>query len=129
MKKLFISCPMRGRTEDEIKASMERMKTVAEIMVGEELELIPSPIKADTDKSKPIYNLGVSIKRMQDADYVATPREYYDWKGCSIEAMVVERYMEPHQILRMDNRVVFSSPEEYDRALSSRHLVAMDKED
>lgn len=37
MKKLFISCPMRGRTEYAIKASMEQMHRIAEAVFGEEL--------------------------------------------------------------------------------------------
>lgn len=120
MKKLFISCPMRGRTEDEIKASMERMKAVAEIMVGEELEVIPTFI-ADADKNKPIYNLGVSIKRMQDADYVAAPFQAYEWRGCSVEKEVAQRYMDPRNILDIPVRVIFSSEDEYNR--STRRFV------
>ena len=36
MKKLFVSVPMRGRTEDEIRVSIEKMKKIAEIYEGEE---------------------------------------------------------------------------------------------
>ena len=31
MKKLFVSVPMKGRTEEEIKASIQKMKKIAEI--------------------------------------------------------------------------------------------------
>ena len=42
MKKLFISCPMRGRTEEAIKDTMERMHKIAEALFGEELEVLPT---------------------------------------------------------------------------------------
>lgn len=42
MKKLFISVPMRNRTECAIKASMEQMHKIAEAVFGEELEVIPT---------------------------------------------------------------------------------------
>ena len=44
MKKLFVSVPMKGRTEKEIKESIQKMKKIAEIYEGEELELIDSYI-------------------------------------------------------------------------------------
>jgi hypothetical protein len=31
MKKLFVSVPMKGRTEEEIRASIEKMKKIAEV--------------------------------------------------------------------------------------------------
>ena len=47
MKKLFISCPMRNRTEYAIKASMEQMHRIAEAVFGEELEVIPTYFEGD----------------------------------------------------------------------------------
>ena len=40
MKKLFVSVPMEGRTEEEIKTSIQKMKKIAEAYEREELELI-----------------------------------------------------------------------------------------
>ena len=50
MKKLFVSVPMKGRTEEEIKASIQKMKKIAEIYEGEELELIDSYIEDNPPK-------------------------------------------------------------------------------
>lgn len=41
MKKLFISCPMKGRTEENIRKSMEKMHKIAEAVFEQELEVIP----------------------------------------------------------------------------------------
>lgn len=50
MKKLFVSVPMKGRTEKEIKVSIQKMKKIAEIYEGEELELIDSYIEDNPPK-------------------------------------------------------------------------------
>lgn len=34
MKKLFISCPMKGRSQEAIEASMAKMKKIAEAVWG-----------------------------------------------------------------------------------------------
>lgn len=46
-KKLFISCPMKGRTEEDIRHDMNRMHKMAEIVFDQELEVIPSYIEND----------------------------------------------------------------------------------
>lgn len=38
MKKLFVSCPMRDRTEENIRKSIEKMHRIAEAVFDEELE-------------------------------------------------------------------------------------------
>ena len=45
MKKLFISCPMKGRTREAIEESFNTMHKIAEIMRGEKLEVIQSYIE------------------------------------------------------------------------------------
>ena len=37
MEKLFISCPMRARTAEQIHATMDQMHKIAEAIFGEEL--------------------------------------------------------------------------------------------
>lgn len=60
MKKLFVSVPMKGRTEEEIKASIQKMKKIAEIYEGEELELIDSYIEDNPpkDSKEAVWYLG-----------------------------------------------------------------------
>lgn len=58
MKKLFVSVPMKGRTEEEIKASIQKMKKIAEIYEGEELELIDSSLRITRLKTaKKLYGI------------------------------------------------------------------------
>lgn len=94
MKKLFVSVPMKGRTEEEIKASIQKMKKIAEIYEGEELELIDSYIEDNPpkDSKEAVWYLGESLKKLAQADVFIGVCESYDWDGCCIERETAERY-------------------------------------
>lgn len=94
MKKLFVSVPMKGRTEGEIKKSIQKMKKIAEIFEGEELELIDSYIEDNPpkDNNQAIWFLGESLKKLAQADVFIGNAENYDWNGCSIERETAEKY-------------------------------------
>ncbi len=94
MKKLFVSVPMKGRTEDEIKASIQKMKKIAEIYEDEELELIDSYIEDNPpkDSKEAVWYLGESLKKLARADVFIGIRESYDWNGCCIERETADKY-------------------------------------
>lgn len=94
MKQLFVSVPMKGRTEEEIKASIQKMKKIAEIYEGEELELIDSYIEDNPPKNnnEAVWYLGESLKKLAQADVFIGVCESYDWNGCQIERETAERY-------------------------------------
>ena len=94
MKKLFVSVPMKGRTEEEIKASIQKMKKIAEIYEGEELELIDSYIEDNPpkDNNQAIWFLGESLKKLAQADVFIGINEAWDWCGCYIEIETAKRY-------------------------------------
>ena len=94
MKKLFISCPMKGRTEENIKKSMEKMHKMAEIVFDQELEVIPSYIEDNPPETtdQRIWYLGKSVEMMADADYYIGI-DYSDvYDGCMVENEVARRY-------------------------------------
>ena len=94
MKELFVSVPMKGRTEEEIKASIQKMKKIAEIYEGEELELIDSYIEDNPpkDNNQAIWFLGESLKKLAQADVFIGINEAWDWRGCYIEIETAKRY-------------------------------------
>lgn len=94
MKKLFVSVPMKGRTEEEIKASIQKMKKIAEIYEEEELELIDSYIEDNPpkDNNQAIWFLGESLKKLAQADVFIGINEAWDWCGCYIEIETAKRY-------------------------------------
>lgn len=94
MKKLFVSVPMKGRTEEEIKESIQKMKKIAEIYEGEELELIDSHIEdsLSKDSEEAVWYLGESIKKLAQANVFMGICESYDWNDCCIERETAEKY-------------------------------------
>lgn len=94
MKKLFISVPMKGRTDEAIKASMEKMHKVAEAMLGEELEVVSSFIEREPPKraNGAVWYLGKSIQLLAEANYMACVSNPYEWNGCEIENLTARRY-------------------------------------
>ena len=94
MKKLFVSVPMKCRTEDEIKESIQKMKKIAEIYEGEELELIDSYIDDNPpkDNNQAIWFLGKSLEKLATADVFIGISDAWDWNGCYVEQEVAHRY-------------------------------------
>lgn len=94
MKKLFVSVPMKGRTEEEIKASIQKMKKIAEIYEGEELELIDSYIENNPpkDNNEAVWYLGESLKKLAQADVFVGIDDVWNWSRGYIESEVAVRY-------------------------------------
>ena len=94
MKKLFVSVPMKGRTEEEIRKTIDKMKKIAEIYEGEELELIDSYIDDNPpkDNNQAIWFLGKSLEKLATADIFIGISEVWDWNGCYVEKEVAHRY-------------------------------------
>lgn len=94
MKKLFVSVPMKGRTEEEIKASIQKMKKIAETYEGEELELIDSYVEDNPPKNnnQAIWYLGKSLEKLSEADIFIGIEDDYNWSDCYIERQAAHRY-------------------------------------
>lgn len=93
MKKLFVSVPMKGRTEEEIKASIQKMKKIAETY-EEELELIDSYVEGNPpkDNHQSVWYLGKSLEKLSEADIFIGIEDDYNWSGCYIERQAASRY-------------------------------------
>lgn len=96
MKKLFISSPMKGLSEEDIKELRESMRKIAEIVFDEEFEVIDSYIKEDPPENTNagLYYLGESLKKMAEADYYIGIDIGYDtdFHGCWIENQAAKKY-------------------------------------
>ena len=95
MKKLFISCPMKGRTEENIRKSMEKMHKIAEIVFGEELEVIDTYINEDTPKNvvnHGVWYIGKSIEMLAEAEFFIGIGYSDVFHGCNVESEVARRY-------------------------------------
>lgn len=108
MKKLFISLPMAGKSEEEIRNKMAEYKENAEYLMGEELELIDSFMEVDAPediKDAGVWYLGKSIMMMAEADVVYFGRGWRSARGCIVEYETAYRY----KILRIEDSPYWDS--------------------
>lgn len=102
MKKLFVSAHMKGRTQADIKKSIEKMKKIAEFVMDEELELIDSVVadRPPVGGKESVWYLSKSIEFLSQADVVIGIDNAYEWNGCAIEKEIAERYDIPFLAVR-----------------------------
>ena len=104
MEKLFISCPMRGRTDAEIKATMEQMHKIAEAVFNTEFEVLPTFIDDYLPEcaNQRLWYLGESIKMMADADAViGVYDESKEFDGCIVENYTAKIYGVPQYLVNI----------------------------
>lgn len=92
MKKLFISQPMRGKTDEEILAERERAIRIAEKQVGEPVETIDSFFQSAPADAKPLWYLGESLKLLATADVAYFAKGWTEARGCKIEHTCAVEY-------------------------------------
>ena len=90
MKKLFISQPMRGKSDAEILAERTTAKEEAEARIGEPVEVIDSFFAGTT--AHPLECLGESLKCMSRADMAYFAEGWESARGCRIERDCAEAY-------------------------------------
>ena len=92
MKKLFISQPMKDKTNDEIERERERAIREATEYIGEPVEIIDSFFKDAPHDAKPLWFMAESIRLMADADLVYFAKGWKDARGCRIERECAVQY-------------------------------------
>ena len=85
MIKVFISQPMNGKTNDEIKAERERAIKEVEKTVSEKVEVIDSFFENAPHDAKPLWFLGKSLQLLATADIVYFCEGWHKARGCRIE--------------------------------------------
>lgn len=85
MKKLFISQPMRDKTDEEILAESERAIESAKKHLGEDVEVIDSFFKDAPHDAKPLWYLAKSIELLATADVAYFCKDWDKYRGCKIE--------------------------------------------
>lgn len=85
MKKLFISQPMRGKTDIVIKAERAKAIQSAEEILGEPAEVIDSFFENAPVDAKPLWFLGKSLELLAGADIAYFASGWKDARGCRIE--------------------------------------------
>jgi len=92
MKKLFISQPMKGKTNEEILEVREKIVEMAQMMFGETFEVIDSFFKDEPADAEPLWYLGKSLQLLSTADLVIFAPGWEDARGCKIEHTCAAEY-------------------------------------
>lgn len=92
MKKLFISQPVRGKTDEEILESREKAIKSAERHVGEPVEVIDSFFQLAPEGTRPLWYIGESLKLLAEADVAYFAKGWNESRGCKIEHTCAVEY-------------------------------------
>lgn len=92
MKKLFISQPMRGKTDEEILDERKKAIESAERNLGEPVEVIDSFFQNAPADARPLWFLGKSLELLSTADIAYFAKGWEDARGCRIENQCAIEY-------------------------------------
>ena len=85
MKRLFISQPMRGKTDEEILAVRVKVVESVERELGEKVEVIDSFFQEAPVDVKPLWYLAKSLELLSTADVAYFAEGWEEARGCRIE--------------------------------------------
>ena len=86
MKRLFISQPMRGKTDQEILEVRAAAIESAKAYLGEDIEVIESFFQNIPEVgNRPLWCLGESLKLLATADVAYFAKDWEQYRGCKIE--------------------------------------------
>ena len=91
MKKLFISQPMRDKTDEEIKAERESIIKEVTNVLGE-VDVIDSFFESAPHDAKPLWFLGKSLELLSTADIAYFAKDWDKYRGCKIEHTCATEY-------------------------------------
>lgn len=92
MKKLFISQPMKGKTNEEIEAERAKAVEEAKAVLNDDIEVIDSFFKDAPVDARPLWFLGKSIELLSVADVAYFAKDWDKYRGCKIEHTAAQEY-------------------------------------
>jgi hypothetical protein len=92
MKKLFISQPMKDKTDEEILEVRAKAIESVERNLGEKVEVIDSFFQNAPHDAKPLWFLGKSLELLSTADVVYFAKGWEEARGCKIENQCAIEY-------------------------------------
>ena len=85
MKKLFISQPMKGKTDEQILKERQQAINAAKEIAGQDIEVIETFYADFGPDAKPLEYLGRSIMDLAKADIAYFAPGWREARGCKIE--------------------------------------------
>lgn len=92
VKKLFISQPMKGKTDEEIIAVREEAIKRATELIKCDVEVIDSFFQEAPVEAKPLWYLAKSLELLAEADVAYFAEGWDEARGCKIEHECAVQY-------------------------------------
>lgn len=90
--KLFISQPMRDKTNEQIETEREKAIKAVEKIYGKKIEVIDSFFENAPHNANPLWFLGKSLELLSTADVAYFCDGWQDYRGCRIENECCREY-------------------------------------
>lgn len=90
--KLFISQPMKDKTNEEIERERQMAIQSVKEQYGDDVEVIDSFFKGAPHNAKPLWFLGKSLELLAGADVAFFCKGWENYRGCRIENQCAVEY-------------------------------------
>ena len=93
MIKIFISQPMKDKTNEQIEAERKRaVETIKKEYFDDDVEIIDSFFKGAPHDAKPLWFLGKSFELLSTADVAYFIKGWDKYRGCKMEHTAALEY-------------------------------------
>ena len=92
MTRVFISQPMKDKTNEEIKLERENCIAFIKKEFGEGIEIIDSFFENAPHDASPLWFLGKSLELLSTADVAVFCKGWDKYRGCQIENICCSKY-------------------------------------
>lgn len=94
MLKVFLSFPMKGRTNEQIAYSISQLSILARVLYGDDIEIVDNFCDVEPVEGADIHMLRIAeaIRKLAYCDVILYPVEYWDYRGCKVEVTTWEAY-------------------------------------
>jgi hypothetical protein len=105
MKKVFIACPMHGKSDNYIDIVRKQVSLAVSLLYDEKIEILDQVHIAETadivameERKLRTFRLGRSIQILGQADLVIFTDDYATANGCRVEKFVCQTYQIPFKM-------------------------------
>lgn len=92
MKRIFISQPMKGLSDEQIKKERQIIVDGIVAEYGRDIEIIDSYFEGAPANANPMWFLGKSLELLSTADMAFFAKSWESARGCRIEHITAEEY-------------------------------------
>ena len=92
MIKIFISQPMKDKTDEEILLERAEVEAKLTLEYGDDVEFIDSFMQGAPHDAKPLWFLGKSLQFLSEADAIYMCKGWEYARGCLIEHRAAQLY-------------------------------------